>query len=303
MNRFSTFLAVLLALTLVSSVATGAARDIRSKAKNTQEILGATAETLAEAVALGKIPGAYVVNKFGYNGALTAAGTEESIWDADDLPTTADGPVRCNANTATAKAAFISSDDEADAAVTVQIEWLDASYVLHNDLVTLGADNQATGTEYVAIGTVLRINRAYAVSAALAGNVYIHIDAVDAATKDGEPDSPATQTLAVITAGENQTLQACYTVPAGFNALLVSTCVSNLGIGTPAVTFRERISVDGGPPRTQEKLSMADELTVCKVVDPPMFYAAKTDIEMTGDATTQSAGATFGLILIPEGLK
>jgi hypothetical protein len=278
----------------------GAVRDVRRLDVAEQGKLGMTITELETAVALGLVPDAYIVNKFGYNGALTAAGTEESVWDVDDLPTTADGPVRCFGIGSTAVALNISSDDEADAAKTIMVEWLDATWALQLDEITLGADNGATGTEYVAIGTALRVNRAYATGAALVGNIYIHKDAVDQATKDGVPDTVATDNFAGITIGENQTLQACYTVPLGFVALMTSTCVSNLGVGTPAATFRTRISVDNAASRTQVKLSLADELTVCSDVRPPKLYREKTDIEITGDATTQSAGGTFGLIVLPE---
>jgi hypothetical protein len=305
MKFLSTILTILLTLTLASSVALGETRDISDRQKNTQNILGMTVQELEVAVAMGAIPGAYTVNKFGYNAALTGA-PEESVWDIDDLPTTADGPLRCFTNiTDTPAALYISSDSATDAGLTVTVEYLIADYVAATTTVTLGADTGATGTEFVQIGSVaiLRVNRAYAAGASLTGNIYIHKDSVDAAVKDGIPDTVATDMIAGITAGENQSLQACYTVPAGYVALMTSKCVSNLGTGTPAVTFRERKSVEGAASRTQERLSMADELTICKEVSPPTLYAEKTDIEITGSATTQAAGATFGLILIPEDIK
>jgi hypothetical protein len=170
-------------------------------------------------------------------------------------------------------------------------------------IVALGADNTETGTEFVLIGTALRVNRAYAVSAAIAGNIYIHIDSVDGATKDGEPDTPSTDIIAVITAGENQTLQACYTVPLGFKAMMVSKCMSNTGIGgSDIITYRERKSTNNGPNKTQELLGLGDDVSICPVIRPPKVYDEKTDIEITGAALTQAATATFGLILVPNDL-
>jgi hypothetical protein len=256
------------------------------------------------AASVGILSGYYTVSKFGRNAIITSASVEESVWDAPDLPSTAAGPLRCFTNiTDTASPIYISSDDEADAGTTVLVEWLDATWAANETIVTLGADNTETGTEFALIGTALRVNRAYAVSAAIAGNIYIHIDSVDGATKDGEPDTPATDIIAVITAGENQTLQACYTVPLGFNALMTSKCMSNTGVGgSDVITYRERKQTDNGPSKTQELLGLGDDLSVCPDIHPPKTYAEKTDIEITGAALTQAATATFGLILIPNDL-
>jgi hypothetical protein len=186
----------------------------------------------------------------------------------------------------------------------VLVEWLDATWAKRETIVALGADNQATGTEFVLIGTALRVNRAYAVSAALVGNIYIHLDAVDAAAKDGEPDDPPNHTIAVITAGENQTLQACYTVPLGYNAIFMSKCMSNTGVGgADVITFRERKQTDNGPNKTQELLGLGDDLAICPDIHPAKVYTEKTDIEITGAALTQSATATFGMILVPNTMR
>lgn len=240
------------------------------------------------------------VNKFGYNNDVDTA--EESLWDMNDLPTAGLGPPRCFTNMAAAADLYVSSDDIADATLEIAIEVLDANYVLSTVTMALGAV-VGTGTVFEQIGsaTLLRVNRAYATGTGFTGNIYIHLDDVDGDT-NGIPDAPATDIVAGITAGENQTLQACYTVPAGFTANITSWCISNvsqLAVGT-AVTFRARGTLFGtDAARTQNLLTIGNETTVCTPVIPYNTFPEKTDIEATGsDASNQGAAATFGILLI-----
>ncbi|MHC4302076.1 MAG: hypothetical protein ACYS7Y_32840 [Planctomycetota bacterium] len=282
-------------LILLASVALlGAARDVRDTSKKTA---GVHFPDYTMSVAIGAIPGAFTVNKFGYNSALTSSATEESVWDAPDLG----GPVRCFTVLGTTPATlYLSSSAAGDATESVTIEGLTTDYVAQTATVALGAAAVTSGTVPAAAGTWLRVNRMYATSTALTGDIYLANDNTDADT-NGVPDAPLTTIVSVIDAGENQTLQACYTVPAGFTAVQTDGCISNLGTGTPAVTFRFRTSVEGAASRTKTKLSVADELSICNSVTPPRVFTEKTDIEVTGAATTQAAGATFGLIVIPNG--
>lgn len=239
------------------------------------------------------------VNKFGFNGDVDTA--EESIWDMDDLPTEGVGPGRCFVNMASAADLYVSSDSDSDVGLGIAIEVLDANYVGSTVTMVLGADAGA-GTVFEQIGsaTLIRVNRAYATGAAFTGNIYIHLDSIDG-TGDGIPDTPATDIVAGITAGENQTLQACYTVPAGFTAYISSWCISNVSQAAQgtAVTFRARgTSFGADAARTQNLLTIGNETTTCTPVNPHNTFPEKTDIEATGsDATSQGAAATFGIFL------
>lgn len=247
----------------------------------------------------------YTVNKFGFNVDVEA--TEESIWDVDDLPTNSDGPVRCFANmnsgtTPTAAALYISSDDENDASdndgISIVVEYLDADWDLASTTVALGLAS-ASGTVFAQIGsaTIMRVNRAYAAGAAPSGNIYIGKDDVDGGT-DGVPDTIATDAVAAITIGENQTRQACYSVPNGYNAFMTNWCFSNEGTGDSAVTFRIRSSINGAAARVQILLDQADEVATCNRLEPPLAFEEKTDIEITGVASSDAGAGTFDLVLI-----
>jgi hypothetical protein len=251
------------------------------------------------AASLGILSGYYTVTKFGYNAEITD-GDEESVWDVPDLG----GPERCNTVvTDTATALFLSSSAAGDATETVMIEGLTTDFVSQAIEVTLGATAVTTGTVPAAAGTWLRINRMYATSADLAGDVYVSDSATDSDT-DGIPDDLGT-IVAAITAGENQTLQACYTVPVGYVALMSGMCFTNSVLGganTLDFRIRKTDNIDGFTSRTQMMHTIGSGDTMCYSADPPMIFSEKTDIEITGAGTTQAATATFGLILIPNDL-
>ena len=243
------------------------------------------------------------VNKFGFNGDVDT--TEESIWDADDLPSGGAGPGRCFANIGTTAAdMYVSSDDAADATLGISIEVLDASWDVSTVTMNLGAATGGTGTLFTQIGTatMLRVNRAFATGDDFTGNIYIHTDTSDTGP-DGIPDA-AGDIVAVITAGENQTLQACYTCPNGMDCLLTQFCIGNLSQAAASqdVTFRLRRSVEGAASRTTEIMTLADSVTACVRHNPPIVFDEKTDIELTADAAGASQGTsgTFDILLLPE---
>jgi hypothetical protein len=144
----------------------------------------------------------------------------------------------------------------------------------------------------------------YATSADLTGDVYVSDAATDTDT-DGVPDDLGT-IVAAISAGENQTLQSCYTVPADYIAVMTEMCASNTVLGgANAIDFRVRLTdnAEGATSRTQLMHTTASGATLCVSMDPPRIFTEKTDIEITGAGITQAATATFGLILLPEDYK
>jgi hypothetical protein len=287
---------LILTALLLAATATGETREIRHGNLDIIGEFGHANETIQQHVALGHVPGAYTVNKFGYNAAVTGA-PEESIWDAPDLG----GPLRCfTVLDQTPATVYFSSSNAADAGKTVTVEGLTTGYVTQNTTVTLGVAAATSGTVFTAGGTWLRINRMYAASDGLTGDIYAHVDATDADT-NGIPDSPSTEIVAVITAGENQTLQACYTVPDGKIAMAKHACISNTTLGgADSVDFRSRIELEGGPNRTQNLYTLGAGATVCFDLEPARVFPEHSDIEITGSGTTQAASATFGLLIMPE---
>jgi hypothetical protein len=239
------------------------------------------------------------VNKHGFNSDLDT--TEESIWDGNDIG----GPVRCFTVMGDSPGnMFVSSDDAADAGLEIVMEVIRNDWSASTITMNLGGAGGGTGTVFTVIagGTLLRINRAYATDDAFTGNVYMHIDTVDG-DDNGIPDSLSTHLIAVITAGENKTQQACYTVPLNFSLGLNQFCTSNVSTaGNRKVTYRVRSSTNVGAPLNQESHQIADGIYYCTPHDPPLVFPEKTDIEITGVASGVDAiaGATFDGILFPS---
>jgi hypothetical protein len=246
----------------------------------------------------------FTANVFGQNADNDAA--LESIWDGSDLA----GPVRCFDVIGTAAVAlYISSDDENDAsdnnAVSVTVEALDANW----DPVTIEAPlgvASAGGTVFAQVGTVIlmRVNRAFVSSTNVAlGNIYIGIDPVDSGA-NGIPDTVLTELVAGIVIGNNQTQQACYTVPDNYNAFLTHFCATNPDTAANAVTvFGLRSSVEGAASRAQELFTLAESTTQCfehAPHSPPILFTQRTDIELTSESNSADAAASgsFDLVLI-----
>lgn len=248
----------------------------------------------------------FTADVYGFNNAVATA--EESVWDGDDATGAANGPARCFANmntstTPTAAAIYMSSDDENDAGVVITVEALDANWDPVTIAVTLGVTNTSS-TANVQIGSanLMRINRAYAGNTAVVGSIYIHLD--DTIGTDGLPDTVATDLVALITIGANETNMACYSVPNDYTAFLSSLCVDNdTTTGTSTMDYRLRASENGQAPRVKAgRFELATTLSTCKLFLPPLKFDEKTDIEVTGlGGSSESTSATFGLVLIKNG--
>jgi hypothetical protein len=144
------------------------------------------------------------IYKFGYNAAITT--TEEVVWDA--------GNVYSYIDTAAA-AVVVSSSTADDAAGTgaqkIKIEGLDENYEPQTVEVTMDGTTNVTTDE-----TFIAINRMYVTEAGTgevnAGNI--------TATVGGT-------TRSQISADRGQTLQAVYTVPAGFTAYITDWMIAS----------------------------------------------------------------------------
>ena len=250
--------------------------------------LGVIAETLHRADGLesarGEVPGQTNEFKFGSQDAI--GNVEIPIWDVAAVYT----------YQATAKPMFVSSPNAADqstgtGARTVKIWGLDANYAEINETVTLASVTAVTTTQ-----SYLRVFRAWVVTAGSgnqnAGIVYVGASTVSAGTP--------VEKYAAISAGENQTLMALWTVPAGKTGYLRRWAVSS---GATAallgVTARLRIREFGALFRTRDKRSAVRSVIQLKY-EVPLVIPEKSDIQVTGIRAAGSnvdGSATFELIL------
>lgn len=225
------------------------------------------------AIATGGIPGHSVVNKFGANPDVGT--TIETVWEEGGV----------YAYPASAIAMEIVSDDVNDddgstGAETVTVYGLDANYNEQSETVTLD------GTTPVAlVNTYLRVYRMKVRSAGATGANEGKIEVQNTAN---------TVTYCSITAGNNQSLAAFWTVPAGKTAYLCTADMStdsNKGLQTfifvrpygEVFQLKQPFHLYGGVAHFEYKM--------------PLVIPEKSDIEIRAiaAATGGSANAAFSL--------
>lgn len=161
--------------------------------------------------ARGNLPGIMTINKFGRNPAVASGGTEE-IWDGS---TTYVFPA-----TALMTKLSQTTDQVAMRGATIEVQGLDANW----DLViqTKALDGSLTTTPVVLDTPLIRSFRMKVLANVVGDSpIRLHNDA-------------ESQDYAIISAGNNQTLMAIYTVPDGKTAYMTSYyATNNPGTGAP----------------------------------------------------------------------
>jgi len=223
-------------------------------------------------VSRGLIDGHKRVFKFGYNGLIQ--NVEETIWDVGGLYTYPSSAVTMTAT---------SSSGATDEDVEVTIQGVDTNYAELSETVTLNASGTATTT-----GSFLRVYRAFVSgSTASAGNITI---------------ANGGTTYAYVSASDQQTLMALWTVPAGYTAYLfqidtTAFTVQNNKVATIRMLTREL----NGVFRTQNKFDLF-EGSYHQDITCPQPIPEKTDIEFRAIADSSNAdlrvAATFDIIYI-----
>jgi len=150
-------------------------------------------------VTLGNVNGVTCINKYGLNGAV-ASGTEEEIWDGS----------AAYVFPATALMTSISqtADQAAMRGATIEVEGLDANYALVVQDAVL--DGTLTTTVVTLTTALIRCYR-MKVKADVVSTSPIRVH-----------NAGETQDYAIIDTGNNQTLMAIYTVPAGKTAAMTN---------------------------------------------------------------------------------
>jgi len=211
--------------------------------------------------------------KYGYNPLII--NLNETIWDVGGLYAYPSSAVVMSVT---------SAAGAADSGVKVTVVGLDANYVEQSEEVTL----DASGTQDTQ-NTYLRVYRAYVSGdTAPTGNVNI----INGGT-----------TYARVTLGENQTLMAVYTVPAG-HTLYVTQGVATHGTDTSGayMTVRFMQRAFGGVFRTATKVDIVGG----EIIFPftfPLRIPEKTDLEVQAICSknqNNAVGATFEGILVKE---
>jgi len=241
-------------------------------------------------LARGQIYNHTHVHKYGFNATVSTG--DDTIWLQE-------GDYTWSSAASTLSITSSSTDDDGDpvgsGALTVTVEGLDANYNEISETVTMNGTTVVNTT-----ALFLRTHRMYVATAGTgltnAGVIYA-ADTGDTYTTPGVPNT-ATGIRSTIGAGEGQTLQAFYTVPAGYTAYLIQVAAGSVN-GTNATTMTLRTRAEGGAFRTKDKfIVFKDMLTLQYPV--PIEIAEKTDIEMKGASalSTTDVAANFDLILV-----
>jgi len=242
------------------------------------------AKDLMLEIPAGSVAGKSSVNKFGRN-VLISAGATAEIWDGlipYSFP-------------ATALITSISqtTDQVVMRGATVQVQGLDANWDFYVQEAVLDA---TLTTNVVTLTTpLIRVFRAF-VTADVVGDSAIRIH-----------NAGETVDYAVITAGNNQTLMAIYTVPAGKTAYITNYyCNMNPATNKDPTSMQMRVmSRDNAAvqaPRVRHTIGLSNtgNSYVQQEFVPYKTFTEKTDIYIDGAPVGKAAdiSAGFDLILV-----
>jgi hypothetical protein len=232
-----------------------------------------TTEPFEVQVSRGQIPGHTTLFKYGYNPNII--NVNETIWDV--------GGIYSYQSSALAMT-VTSAGGATDQGVKVTISGLNADYKELTEEVTLNASGVAT-----TVGLFLRVFRAFVSGdTAPTGNINI---------------TNGANTYARITLGENQTLMAVYTVPAG-KSLYLHNGTATHGTDTSGafMTVRFMIRAPGGVFRTAVKI----DVTGAELLFPfhyPLRLPERYDLEVRAICNKNqinAVSATFEGVLVNE---
>ena len=237
----------------------------------------------------GNIAGVSTINKFGQNPTMATSATE-TVWDGSTLYSFPTSATITHLRQATDEVAT-------DANATIEIQGLDTNYALTVQTKDL---NGADTTTEVELDTPLRrvFRMKVLENISIAAPVWVGATGMAAGTAKG-----------VIQTGNNQTLMAIYTVPAGKTAYITNYYASlnkDSGGGDPDVVVKmwNQDNTNGYAPQIKHLLGLDSDATskFTHYFDPYYKVTEKTDIYLTctnlsGSATADVSGG-FDLYLV-----
>jgi len=239
-------------------------------------------------VSKGNISGHAEMNKFGNNPAL-GSGATETVWDGSNaytFPATADMThLRQAADQATMRGEVI------------ELKGLDTNYALSTQNITLDGTNSSTP---VALDTPLRRCFRMKALSSVVTTQNVELRNVGGGT-----------TYAIITAGNNQTLMAIYTVPADKTAYMTQyyvDCNKVSGGGDPEILAKlwVRDNENGYAPQIKHIIGTDSDATshIAHPFNPYFKITEKSDIYLNATEITGGGGvvadvsAGFDLIVV-----
>ena len=233
-----------------------------------------TTEPFELQVARGQISYHKTIFKFGYNSVVGA--TKETIWEQGGLYAYPPSD-----SVMTVSSSNVNDTSAGTGARTVEIFGLDADYNEINEIVTLNGQTAVNTTK-----SYLRINRGLVRSAGSSG---ANAGILYAGTGTVTSGVPANIYLTINGDGDNQTLMALWTVPAGYTAFLTKMALSTgTSTNTPAVL---NASLVARP--FEEVFQIKERFTLTDGAHEqfytfPLRFTEKTDLEMRAFSSSGS---------------
>jgi len=245
-------------------------------------------------VAQGLIPGYSSVNKFGHNESITTASDPEDVWCGggtyDFYPTTA-------------QSMEIVSTSSEDTLTTGTGAWTVIIYGKDGDFNEISETVDMNGTNAVALSnTYIRMHRAIVLTA---GSVMDNVGNISVQVSGGGDVG------AYIAAGDGQTQQAIYTIPAGKQGMFVKGYVGiskGGGATVYAAEFKWKLKLTNGGDEAWQTKGQIECIThgsswwQYEYGIPIGMIPEKTDIKIECTEVTGTVGVVgaFDLLLIDD---
>ena len=237
-----------------------------------------TSEPFELQVARGQIPGHFPQYKFGFNPDVND--DLETVWSQGGTyfypPAQTQMTVSSSSDSDTA--------NEGDGARTVQIYGLDGNYNEINETVLLDGQTHVTTTK-----SFLRTNRAIVRTA---GDEEKNIGVIYVGTGTVTAGVPVSK-YATIAAGENQTLMALWTVPAGHTAFLQNSLFTVATIQSNKVATVTLVARPLGETFQVKDKVVISEGSDARFYNIPIKFTEKTDIEVRCIANSSNANVNI----------
>ena len=246
------------------------------------------------AIAKGDVTGTSFIHKFGNAPDFDTGDGTVTVWDGAN-----DASLDEMAYTYSTTAAIdsISSSNAGDT-VDIEIQGLDSNYDLVTQTITL------TGQTRAALSTsLIRVFRLKNVGATdLVGNCYVY----ENTTISGGVPTDTTKVRAMIQNGNNQTLMAVYTIPAGYTGYMRDWYASSSGANKSASYVVDLFARPFGQVfQLKHRSAISDDGTtyIQHRYEEPEVFSEKTDIEMRvtiadTNITEASISGGFDIVLV-----
>lgn len=243
------------------------------------------------AIAKGDVVDTTFIHKFGEASNINTTDGFVDIWDGLGIVTRAKVPTYTFS--ATANIDSISSSDNGDT-VDVRIDGLDTNFEEVTQTITLTGNTTATlGTPLIRAFRMVNVG-----STDLAGEVFLYING--AAITAGVPDL-GSDIRAIINNGNNQTLMAIYTIPAGKTGYMRDWYAV---LSRNKANVLSTIHLDARPfgqvfqLKHLSSIGSSGTSYVQHKYEEPEIFLEKTDILMHADTTVNDSGVAAGFDIV-----